>query len=74
MRLRENSLLILYIISGILGYAHKIPFIGRLIAFASLYYGSGRATTWWQILVKIRKLFIIFNALIGIYIVYKTTG
>jgi len=71
MRMRENSMLVLYLISGIIAYAHKIPFLGKIIALISFYYGK---TTWWKILVKIRKAFIIFNALIGIYVVIKTTG
>jgi len=62
---------LLYILSGIIAYAHKIPFIGRIISLASLYYGR---TTIWKILVKIRKGFIIFNALIGVYMVFHTVG
>jgi len=61
----------LYLLSGILAYAHKIPFIGRMITLLSLWYGR---TTWWKILVKLRKLFIIFNAVIGVIMVYKTVG
>jgi len=71
MRLRENSMFLLYVLSGIIAYAHKIPFIGRIITILSLWYDK---TTWWKILIKVRKLFIIFNALIGMYVVYKTTG
>jgi len=71
MRLRENSMLVLYLISGIIAYAHKIPFLGKLISIASLYYGR---TTWWKILVKARKLFILFNALIGVIMVFNTVG
>jgi len=71
MRLRESSMLVLYLITGILAYAHKIPFIGRLITLASFYYGR---TTIWKILVKIRKAFIIFNALIGVFMVFQTVG
>jgi len=71
MKLRENSMFLLYLISGILAYAHKIPFIGRMITLLSLWYGR---TTWWKILVKLRKLFIIFNAVIGVYMVFKTVG
>jgi len=71
MKLRENSMFLLYIISGILAYAHKIPFLGRIISLLSIWYGR---TTWWKILIKIRKLFIIFNALIGVLMVYKTVG
>jgi len=38
MRLRENSMFLLYILSGILAYAHKIPFIGRIISLLSIWY------------------------------------
>lgn len=61
----------LYLITGILGYAHKIPFIGRIISALGLYYGR---TTIWKILVKVRKMFIIINAMIGVFLVFKTAG
>jgi hypothetical protein len=69
--MRENSMLLLYVLSGIIAYAHKIPLIGKIITLASLYYGR---TTWWKILIKIRKLFIIFNAIIGVVMVFNTVG
>jgi len=62
---------VLWIITGVLSYAHKIPFIGRIITLLSLYYGR---TTIWKILIRIRKLFVMFNAIIGVFIVFKTTG
>ena len=62
---------LLYIISGILAYAHKIPILGRIVTLLSLWYGR---TTWWKLLIKIRKTFIILNALIGVLMVYKTVG
>jgi hypothetical protein len=61
----------LWAISGILAYAHKIPFIGRIITLLSIWYGR---TTIWKILLKIRKAFIAFNAVIGVYMVYKSIG
>lgn len=67
----KSSMFMLWIISGILGYAHKIPFIGKIITLLSFWYGR---TTIWKILVKVRKMFIAFNALIGVYMVYKTIG
>jgi hypothetical protein len=67
----KSSMFLLYILTGVLSYAHKIPFIGRIITIASLYYGR---TTIWKILLKLRKLFVLFNAIIGVYIVFKTTG
>jgi hypothetical protein len=67
----KSSMFMLWIISGILGYAHKIPFIGKIITLLSFWYGR---TTIWKILVKVRKGFVAFNALIGVYMVYKSIG
>lgn len=67
----KSSALWLYILTGVLGYAHRIPYIGRIISLLSLWYGR---TTIWKILVKIRKVFIVFNAIIGVYIVFKSVG
>lgn len=67
----KSGALWLYIITGVLGYAHKLPYIGRIITLLSLWYGK---TTIWKILVKIRKIFIIFNAIIGVYMVFKGVG
>jgi hypothetical protein len=61
----------LYLVTGVLGYAHKIPVIGKVLSLLSLWYGR---TTIWKILVKIRKIFIVFNAIIGVYIVFKSVG
>ena len=61
----------LYLLTGILGYAHKIPFIGRIIAILGVWYGK---TTIWKILIKIRKTFIVFNAIIGVFMVFKSVG
>ena len=68
---RQSSAFYLWIITGILGYAHKLPIVRNIIGILSLWYGR---TTWWTILLKLRKAFITFNALIGMYMVYKTTG
>lgn len=67
----KSSMFLLWVISGVLAYAHKIPFIGKIITLLSFWYGK---TTIWKILVKVRKLFIVFNALIGVFMVYKTIG
>jgi hypothetical protein len=67
----KSSMLWLYIITIVLSYAHKLPYIGRIITLLSLWYGR---TTWWKILIKIRKVFIVFNAIIGVLLVFKTTG
>ena len=67
----KSSMFYLWILTGILGYAHKIPFIKHIITVFGYWYGK---TTWWSILVRIRKLFILFNAVIGVLVVFKTTG
>jgi hypothetical protein len=68
---RSSSMFYLYIFSWILTLANKLPFINKIVSVLSLWYGR---TTIWKILVKIRKMFIIFNAIIGLVMVYKTTG
>jgi hypothetical protein len=67
----RSSMFMLWVITTILAYAHKIPFIGRIITLLSIWYGR---TTIWKILVRIRKVFIAFNAIIGVYMVYKSVG
>lgn len=71
----KSGALMLYIITGILGYAHKIPFVRKIILGLSFWYGK---STWWQILVKIlilcRKVIVYINAAIGVYVVFKTVG
>jgi small basic protein len=67
----KSSMLYLWLITGILGYARKIPIISKFISFAYNLYGR---TTFFRILIKVRKLFVVFNAIIGFIMVYKTTG
>lgn len=67
----KSSGLYLWLITGILGYAHKIPYIGRIVTLLGIWYGR---TTWWKILIKIRKVFIVINAIIGVYVVFKSVG
>lgn len=67
----KSSMFTLWLITGILSYAHKIPFIGRILTLLSMYYGR---TTIWKVLVKLRKAFVAFNAIIGVYMVYKSVG
>lgn len=61
--------------SGVIFLANKIPMIKGIIGMLSLWYGR---TTRWKMLYRIfilsRKLFIIFNALIGMYVVFKLSG
>jgi hypothetical protein len=61
----------MFLITGILGYANKIPIIRKLIFLLSLWFGK---TTIWKIIVKLRKLFVIFNAIIGVYVIFKSVG
>lgn len=61
----------LFFITGLLGYISKLPFIGKVLSLLALYY---RKSTFLQILIKIRKGFVIFNALIGVYLVFKSVG
>ena len=67
----KSSMFMLWVVSTVLSYAHKIPYIKGLITALSVMYGR---TTIWKILVKVRKVFIIFNAAIGVFMVYKTVG
>jgi hypothetical protein len=67
----QSGALWLYFITGLLGYIHKIPFIGRILSLLGLYY---KRSSIWLMLVKIRKIFVVFNALIGVYMVFKSVG
>jgi hypothetical protein len=64
-------MLMLWIVTGVLSYAQKLPYIKQIIAALSIIYGR---TTIWKVLVKLRKAFIMFNAIIGVYMVYKSVG
>jgi hypothetical protein len=68
---QKSSMFYLWLLTGVLGYIHKIPIIGRVITLLSLWYGK---SNWWKLLVYSRKLFIILNAIIGVFVVFKTTG
>jgi hypothetical protein len=51
---------------------HKIiPFISKIVTLLSLYYGR---TTFWKLLLKIRKAFVFINAVLGVWMVYKSVG
>jgi hypothetical protein len=67
----KSSSMLLFLLSGLLSYGHKIPFIAKIITVLSLWYGK---TTWWRILIIIRKIFVVFNAIIGVFIVFKSVG
>jgi hypothetical protein len=68
---RQSSMLHLWLITAVLGYARKLPFLSKIVSFLSLWYGK---SSWWNILGKIRKAFVVFNALIGILIMFKAVG
>lgn len=67
----KSSMFMLWLATALLSYGSKIPFIKQIISMLSIWYGR---TTIWKILVKLRKLFIMFNAVIGVYMVFKTVG
>jgi hypothetical protein len=69
--LTRASAPILFIITSLLSYGHKIPMVSKLINILSIWYGR---TTWWKLLITLRKVFIVVNALIGIYTVLKISG
>ncbi|SRR5258705_695110 len=67
----KSSMFTLWLVTGILSYASKIPFIKQILSLLSLYYGR---TTVWKVIIKLRKIFILFNALIGVFMVFNTVG
>src|ERR1700744_226733 len=67
----KSSMFILWILSWVIFFVHKFPLVSKVVTFLSLVYGR---TTWWKSIIYIRKVFIVFNAIIGVYIVYKSTG
>ena len=71
----KSSLITLWVLSWVIALANKIPVIKGIITMLGLWYGR---TTWWKILLKIlrisRKTFIVFNAIVGVYAVFKMTG
>src|SRR6201994_4963285 len=67
----RSSMFMLWLFTAILSYGSKIPYIKRIITILSVMYGR---TTIWKVLVRLRKLFIMFNAVIGVYMVFKTVG
>ena len=67
----KSTSIILFIITGLLSYAHKIPIISKVVKLASFWYGK---TTWWKLLVLSRKIFIVANAIIGVITVLKVSG
>ena len=66
-----NGLMKWFAITAIISYANKIPFIAKWTKRLGLWYGK---TSWWVLLVNIRKAFIVFNAIIGLYASLKLVG
>jgi len=67
----KSSMFMLWLATAVLSYGSRIPYIKQIISFLSIMYGR---TTIWKVLVKLRKAFILFNAIIGVFMVYKTVG
>jgi len=68
---RQSSGFLLFVITGVLGYIHKVPLLSKVFSIITFWYGK---TTFIKIIIKIRKFFVIFNALIGMYVVFNTVG
>ena len=66
-----GKIMSLFALTSLIAYAHKLPGVSKLTNLLSLWYGR---TTWWQMLIYIRKGFIVLNALIGVYATMKITG
>lgn len=66
-----SKLLSLFSFTAILAYANKIPVLSKVIKLLGIWYGK---TTWWGILVKLRKLFVVINAVIGVYTTISIVG
>ena len=71
VRIRKGGFPHMFIISALLTYANKIPFVNKLTGYIAKKYAK---TTWLLVLIKLRKAFIIFNAIIGVITVFKVTG
>ena len=61
----------MFLISTLLIFGNRIPVVNKFIKVMKIWYGR---TTWWDILVKARKAFLILNAVIGVITVFKLTG
>ena len=58
VRIRKGGAPMLFILSTILAYANRIPIINRLTGYITMKYAN---TSWLQLLIRLRKLFIIFK-------------
>ena len=50
---------------------NRIPGISKILKLIAFWYGR---STWWKLIIKLRKAFVIINAFIGVYTVFKITG
>ena len=64
---KQSSFFLFWLLGVIITYAHKIPFVSKIVTVLSMWYGR---TSWWQLLVKLSKIFVILNALIGVITVF----
>ena len=69
--MKSFPLFFMYGISWFILLANKIPIIRKLIPLLKAYYGK---TSIWKLIIIFRKIFIVFNAIIGVYSVFKFTG
>lgn len=67
----RSSFAYMYVLSWILFLANKLPFLAKIAGLLRLYYGR---TSFWRMIIIARKLFIVLNAIIGVYAVLKLTG
>ena len=63
--------LILLILSTIIAYGHKIPIIKSIIRFLRPFFGKSGI---WLLLRKFRQIFLVVQAIIGIYSVFLIIG
>jgi hypothetical protein len=68
---RKSLLFFLSALSWLLLFINKLPIISKIHKLLKIYYGR---TTLWMILVYTRKIFIIINAIIGVYAVFSMSG
>ena len=67
----KSSLFLMYLMSVAVYILKNMPFTSKLISGVSILYGKAKVL---KILALFRKLFVLFNALIGVLTVYKLTG
>ena len=71
IEVRKGGMPSLLLLSTILTYVNKIPLLDKVITYIGKRYAK---YTWLQLLIYLRKCFIVFNAIIGVITVFKITG